>query len=109
MTETQPATRSYLADGRVVTWLPPAASHYRWAIDAELATQPVPPALGRRTGITAPEAFWPRWTVAEVTCKLLDVPIVEWLHRYGLDADVPAELSIVTFRHHELTVSIGRR
>jgi hypothetical protein len=102
-------TRCYLADGRRVTWCPPPVADpagSRWAVDAEIAAQPVPPALATRTGIRDPEEFWCRWTAVEVACKLLDIPVMVWLKRYGIGAP-PAGLSIATFRYDDLIVSVG--
>jgi hypothetical protein len=101
-------TRTHLADGRIIVWTDvDPRSH---AIDAEIADQPVPPALARRTGIRSPERFWPQWTAMEVACKLLDVPAHLWFKQHGLSvAHVAARLDITTFRHHDLTISVGRR
>jgi hypothetical protein len=104
---TEPA-RSYVADGRVVHWHPPrSVARWRFAIDAELADQPVPAALAHRTGTSEPERFWPRWTAMEVACKLCDVPVVRWLQRYGLDGPRPYGLTIVTGRHGDVVVARG--
>jgi hypothetical protein len=101
-------TRTHLADGRIVVWTD--VDPHSHAIDAEIADQPVPPALARRTGIRSAERFWPLWTAMEVACKLLDVPAHLWLKQHGLSvAHVAARLDIATFRHHDLTISVGRR
>ena len=96
--------RSYLSDGRLVQWRPPDGQP--WAIDAELAEQPVPPALARRTGITERSTFWPRWTAMETACKLLGVPAHTWLTQYGLGRP-PAALRIRTVNWNGIVVSIG--
>ena len=94
--------RSYLADGRLVQWRPPHPG--RWAIDAERADQPVPPALARRFGTADPARFWPLWTVAEVWSKLLDVPVVQRLGAPG-----PADVTLWTVAWNGLIVTRGRR
>jgi len=78
--------RSYLADGRTVTWEPPPGVPGRPAVDAELAAQPVPPALAARFPAEAadPGTFWRCWTRAETLAKLAGVPILLWLTRHGL-------------------------
>lgn len=82
--------RSHLGDGRCVVWSPgPLAAGYRCAVDAELADRTVPARLAQWAHTPDPEAFWPAWTRAEAACKLLDVPVVVWLRRYGL-VDAPA-------------------
>ena len=101
-----PGARSHLADGRVVSWHPPLPAGVRLAVDAEIADQPVPPALARRFGIDRPEAFWPRWTAVEVACKLLDVPIMVWLSEIGLHVD-PGLVRTATFRTADLLVTVG--
>jgi hypothetical protein len=103
--------RSYLSDGRDVQWRPPCLSQdVRWAIDAEIADQPVPAALAARTGVSDPAGFWPAWTAAEVTAKLLDVPMVMWLAAYGLSVPAAADRGVTL---HALTwsglaIAIGR-
>lgn len=72
-------TRSHLADGRVVGWYGDPA----YVVDAELADQPVPPALAARHGT---HDFWGRWTRAECGAKLADVPITLWIAAHGLTA-----------------------
>ena len=101
-----PGVRSHLADGRMVSWCPPLPPGLRLAVDAEIANQPVPPALGRRFGIDRPEVFWPRWTTVEVACKLLDVPILVWLSGRGLRVD-PGLVRTATFRIDDLLVTVG--
>jgi hypothetical protein len=97
--------RSHLADGRVVRWHPPDGRS--WAIDAEIATQPVPVALARRSGIDDPERFWPRWTALETVCKLLDEPIYLRLRRLGLDGGVAPGIVTWTRRYRDIVVTIG--
>lgn len=101
-----PGTRSHLADGRVVSWAPRLPAGVRFAVDAEVADQPVPRALARRFGSDRPEDFWPRWTEVEVACKVCDVPLMVWLTRRGLRAD-PARVLTATFRTDDLVVSVG--
>ena len=98
--------RSYLADGRLVRWRPSAPAGLRVAVDAELAEQPVPPALARRFGASEPSDFWTRWTRVEVCCKLLDIPVLEWLTTRGLDADV-AEVALHTQALDGVVVTCG--
>jgi len=103
-------TRSYLSDGRVVTWCPdPAVAHRCWAVDAEIAAQAVPAALARRTGLRDPDLFWRRWTAAEVACKLLDRPMICWLSRHGLSPEPirAAGLALRTEVWNGLVVTIG--
>jgi len=106
--------RSYLADGRLVQWRPPAAalsSICGWAVDAEIAAQLVPVALAERTGVGDPDVFWPRWTAVEVAAKLLDVPVVMWLAEHGLSARVATGHGVVgrTVHHAELVITVGCR
>ncbi len=101
-----PGARSHLADGRVVSWCPPLPPGLRIAVDAEIADQPVPPALACRFGIDRPELFWPRWTTVEVACKVLDVPIMVWLSQRGLRVD-PGRVRTATFRTADLLVTVG--
>jgi hypothetical protein len=104
--------RSYLSDGRLVQWRPPCLRQdaIRWAIDAEIADQPVPAALAARTGISDPAGFWPAWTAAEVAAKLLDVPMVMWLAAHGLSAQAAADRGVTghAFTWSGLAVAIGR-
>jgi hypothetical protein len=77
--------RSYVADGRCVVWAPPdRGTGARIAVDAEIAAQPVPPALARRSGIADPAVFWPRWTVVEASCKVTGIALSRWLRTRGL-------------------------
>lgn len=85
------SARSYLADGRGVAWTPCATDAGRFAIDAELAGRPVPPALARRANTADPETFWTRWTACEATAKVLDLPVLSWLSWPALV--VPQELA----------------
>jgi hypothetical protein len=108
------AVRSYLADGTLVQWLPPVDAHpdvVRWAVDAEIGSQPVPDALAARTGVCDPARFWPRWTAIEATAKLLDVPVIVWLAEHGLSARSAAGHGIVlhTARHRDLIITVGGR
>jgi hypothetical protein len=75
-------THSRTADGRIVCWSVPVPAVC--AVDAEMVTQPVPAALSRRWAIADPATFWPRWTATETVAKLVDVPVVVWLRRFGL-------------------------
>lgn len=84
-------THTRLGDGRRLCWVPTElAPGTRYAVDAELADQPVPRALGR--GLT-PERFWWLWTRAEARAKLADVPIAVWLRTvdWRADGDVDAD------------------
>jgi hypothetical protein len=77
-------THSRTSDGRVLCWRPHGlgVEGDRWAIDAELADQSVPPTLARRWGSDDPTRFWPHWCVLEVVAKLTDVPVVRLSTRY---------------------------
>ncbi|MDQ1624760.1 MAG: hypothetical protein QOJ49_258 [Actinomycetota bacterium] len=97
--------RSYLADGRCVSWSPERAAGVDVAIDAEIADAPVPPALRSRFGVTDPALFWPAWTAVEVSCKLRDVPLLQWLATHGLRPD-PA-ITTRTVRHGDAVVCLG--
>lgn len=98
--------RSYLGDGRCVSWLPGLSpAGLRVAVDAELATRPVPAALARRHGTGDPEAFWARWTAVEVSCKLRDVPVAVWLRTAGLHPD--AAVGLRTFRRDGVVITCG--
>jgi hypothetical protein len=101
-------TRSHLADGRTVIWSPELPPGVRYAVDAEIADQPVPPALAarfERSGRTDPASFWTAWTRVEVGCKLRDVPVLTWLGRHGLSPDkaVPTR----TLRVGDLLICCG--
>lgn len=74
---------SRVADGRRLCWRPDAPDGVRYAVDAEIAGQPVPAALGRRLTPGVAGAAWTRWTRAEVCAKLLDVPILVWVTQHG--------------------------
>ncbi len=89
-------TRSHLADGRVVGWYGDPGV----VIDAEIAAQPVPPALAARYGT---DDFWGRWTRAECGAKRDDVPISIWLAEHGLDGPSGA----VTLELDGVTVSVA--
>lgn len=98
--------RSYLADGRMVSWSPtPVPAGVRLAVDAEITWQPVPRALAERFGISEPATFWPLWTQVEVSCKLADVPLLAWLQRHGLTAD-PSH-AMMTFGLDDVVVTAG--
>lgn len=101
-----PGARSYLGDGRRVTWSPHRTAGTSIAVDAELAHQPVPPSLGRRFGAVDPLDFWRLWTTNEVAAKLLDVPILLWLARYGLRTQVPG-VSTRTLEIDDVVISCG--
>jgi hypothetical protein len=92
-----PGTHSRTADGRVVCWRPQAfgVEGDRWAIDAELADQPVPPTLARRWGSDDPTRVWAHWCVLEVVAKLTDVPVVRLSTRYGRVGDELANAGAV--------------
>lgn len=104
--------RSYLADGRLVQWRPPHEANPEvraWAVDAEITAQQVPPALAARYGGGSPEAFWVAWTRVEVVCKLLAVPVGEWLREYGLDVTAAADRGVAWFTEAvgDITVTVG--
>ncbi|WP_145225865.1 hypothetical protein [Rudaeicoccus suwonensis] len=82
------AVRSYVADGRAVAWNPVVPQGVSAAIDAEIALQPVSPALARRLRCDDPDEVWPRWTRCEVAAKLLNLPVLSWLNWPNLE--VPA-------------------
>jgi hypothetical protein len=90
-------TRSRLADGRVVGWYGDAS----FVVDAEIAGQPIPPALAARFG---GEGFWERWTAAECAAKAYDVPIALWLREHGLDTGA---LEVTTVHVEGLVVSVA--
>jgi hypothetical protein len=71
---------SRLADGRQWCWRPGRPLGRGWALDVELADQPVSAALGRRL---PPDDPWAWWTRAEVCAKLFAVPIIVWVTREG--------------------------
>lgn len=98
--------RSWLADGRCVVWRPvePPAT-LRYAVDAELADQPVPPYLARRHGIADAETFWRLWTAMEVRSKLAHVPVAVWLRARGLAAR--ADVDVITFSMSSIVISCG--
>jgi hypothetical protein len=75
------ATRSHLPDRRCVGWCGPVPSGWTLAVDAEVASAAVPPALAARFGT---DRFWARWTLAECLCKLADQPMPAWWRRHGL-------------------------
>jgi hypothetical protein len=97
--------RSYVADGRSVVWAPACASNMRFAVDAEIADQPVPPTLARRSGIDDPAVLWPLWTAVELSCKLTGTPLALWLRQRGLQPE--AAIAIRTFVVADLVVSCG--
>lgn len=68
--------------------------------------------MASRWPTAEPEAFWRAWTRAEVSAKLLDVPILTWLTRWGLQLDdTPRARGIETHlvRIGDLVVCFGRR
>lgn len=91
------ATRSRLADGRVVGWF----GVDEVVLDAELAEARVPAALAARFGT---EDFWGRWTATECAAKAHDVPIMMWIRQHGLRA---GDLLVETFRWRDLVVSVA--
>lgn len=102
----EPAVRrSYLADGRVIRLHPP--DDRPWAIDAEIASQEIPPALGRRTGVTDPAEFWPQWTVFETVCKLLDESVLVRLRRLGFAGNRLPGIRTWTRHYDGIVVTIG--
>lgn len=84
-------THTRLADGRLLCWAPDSVLEgCAYAVDAEIAEQPVPRALARRSGLVGRE-FWRLWTRAEARAKVRDVPIIVWIDRveWTADADLP--------------------
>lgn len=104
-------THTRLGDGRQLCWAPAAAlDSMTYAVDAEIADRGVPVALGRRTGITRPDVFWPLWTRAEARAKVRDVPILVWIGAvdWTHDGDLPGAhevASVLTRRVDDLVVS----
>lgn len=95
--ETYPGTaRSYLADGRGVAWQIPQRDDVAFAIDAEIADQPVSAMLGRRARSMDPAVVWPLWTGCEAAAKALDLPVLSWLNWPGLrlPADIADKVSL---------------
>ncbi|WP_431841914.1 hypothetical protein [Calidifontibacter indicus] len=95
--ETFPGTaRSYLADGRGVAWQIPQRDDVAFAIDAEIADQPVSAMLGRRARSMDPAVVWPLWTGCEAAAKALDLPVLSWLNWPGLrlPADIADKVSL---------------
>jgi len=97
-------THSRVADGRVVCWSPPARRGQAHAVDAEIATQVVPPHLGRRWRglVGAHDSFWSAWCATEVCAKLLDVPIIV------LAAQGPVGASPATVDDRTVTYAVRR-
>lgn len=114
------AVRSYLSDGRGVGWNPPSTtSRWQAALDAERLDQRVPVVLQRLarrgsgldpTSLPA-EQLWQQWTRAEVLAKLLDVPILTWIGRYGLTLPdrlpTPLPVAVRTLLVEDVVVSVG--
>lgn len=84
-------------------WRPTVPTTVRIAVDAEVATQPVPVALARRHPVSAAQ-FWRDWTAAEVAAKLADVPIIVWISEQGFNA-VPG---VETVEIGDLVISTGQ-
>lgn len=98
--ETYPGTaRSYLADGRGVAWQVPDRPDLSFAIDAEIADQPVSAMLGRRARSMDPSVVWPLWTGCEAAAKALDLPVLSWLNWPGLR--LPAQIADKVSLHWE--------
>jgi hypothetical protein len=89
--------RSYLDDGRVVTWCP-APTSLRYAVDAERRREPPVHLLPLADG-----DFWVWWTRLEVVCKLLDIPVLVAL-RDGLP---PHKVALRTEERDGLVISYG--
>jgi len=106
-------THSRVADGRIVCWSPSPSGPEQYAVDAELAAQPVPPHLERRWrgrwGSHA--AFWDAWCATEVCAKLLDIPVVVMASRGPVGASpVSRDGQTVTYaveRRGDLVVAFG--
>jgi len=83
--------RSHDAEGWTLDWVMPGSVTTRFACDVE------GPAL--EEALLLPETFGGRthfrqsWVLGEVAAKLLDIPILEWLHlhRSGLTPRLPGE------------------
>ncbi|EWT01147.1 hypothetical protein N865_11510 [Intrasporangium oryzae NRRL B-24470] len=102
-------THTRLADGRLLCWAPgPLLGGCVYAVDAEIAEQPVPRALGRRSGLLGRE-FWRLWTRAEARAKVRDVPIIVWIDTvaWTADADLPdgPRVEVFTVEAGDLVVS----
>lgn len=95
-------THSRIADGRVVCWSPPRGDDDVYAVDAEIAAQPMPPHLELRwRGLwDAHDSFWAAWCASEVCAKLWDIPIVV------LAARSPVGSSPVTLAGHTVTYAV---
>ena len=63
----------------------PEPGPFRYAVDAEIATQQVPRALAGRWDSSDPEWIWPRWCATEVVAKPLDTPILPLLTEGPVD------------------------
>lgn len=105
-------THSRLADGRTLCWRPPDHSGRGHAVDGELASRVVAPALARRLPPGGRADPWGWWTRAEVCAKLLDVPVVVWVStrdwpREGAQVVDGHEIHLSTHRGHGLVVSLG--
>ncbi len=72
--------RSHDACGGTLEWLMPADAGTRFACDVETPVNEGVLLLTRL--FDSPEAFRRSWVLAEVAAKLLDIPILEWLHRH---------------------------
>jgi hypothetical protein len=103
-----PGTRavSYLSDGRQVVWEPRDPCAGGLAVDAELLSQSVPPALATRFAPKSRLAFFVAWTQAECTAKLLSVPVLVWLREHGLRGDPHLRLRTILCR--DIVITIGR-
>lgn len=122
-------THSHLADGRVICWRPPlsglglaasstAAGTGHYAVDAEIASQPLPDRMASDWQDSAMN-FWIAWTRAEVAAKLANVPIVLWLRDNHLanpgDAattittkgDPPLTCHLLSVQREDLIVTFG--
>ncbi len=82
--------RSYAPDGVRLAWWPDEVAG-SCACDIEWNEPAAPPVLA---GLVSGGAdFWRFWVLAEVTAKLLDLPILEWVrrHRAGHTPELPAD------------------
>lgn len=96
---------SYLPTGDQLCWRHELPG--RFALDAELATAPVPPALGSRWSGTS-EDFWRAWVTAEVIAKLTDVPVLSLISaRFPATAGHGIETEVA--RWGEVVVCFGHR
>jgi hypothetical protein len=101
--------RAHDAEGWTLEWVMPAAARTRFACDVEAPLREgalrLPEVLGGWT------SFRESWVLAEVAAKLLDIPILEWLHlhRSGRTPGLPdgARALVVTGTVGDRTLAFG--